>query len=87
MSVQIRISKERQCIAFPFLSIARKKAVHIFRRGGHTACEVRTMAKNKSQKKKSDNKSATNNQWTSTGMENPPAGSDRRDGPGGENKK
>lgn len=45
------------------------------------------MAKNKSQKKKSDNKGATNNQWTSTGMENPPAGSDRRDGPGGENKK
>lgn len=45
------------------------------------------MAKNKSQKKKSDNKSATNNQWTSTGMENPPASSDRRDGPGGENKK
>lgn len=78
-------------MAFPFFVLYGTTVlhddIHIAKHGGHTACEVRTMAKNKSQKKKSDNKSATNNQWTSTGMENPPAGSDRRDGPGGENKK
>ena len=44
------------------------------------------MAKNKSQKKKSDNKSATNNQWTSTGMETPPPARHTREGPRGDNK-
>lgn len=41
-----------------------------------------------SDKNKQDNKkSATNNQWISTGLTRPTDKSDRRDGPGGEDTK
>ncbi len=41
---------------------------------------------NKKDKKRSNEKTAHNNQWVSTGL-NPQDNRERRDGPGGENKK
>lgn len=46
------------------------------------------MAKSKKQKVSSEAqpKTATDNQWFSTGKQSPSARGERRDGPGGENK-
>ena len=41
---------------------------------------------NKNQPKEKSKKTATNNQWTNTGLDRP-ASKERRDGPGGENAK
>jgi len=38
-------------------------------------------------KKKDSKKTATNNQWVSTGILRPSDKTDRRDGPGGEDKR
>ncbi len=46
------------------------------------------MAKSKKHKKSAEEqpKTATDNQWFSTGKQSPSARNERRDGPGGENK-
>lgn len=56
---------------------------------GDTVFEVRKMAKSKKQQKKTEEqpKTATDNQWFSTGKQSPSARDGRRDGPGGENAK
>lgn len=51
---------------------------------GYTLVEVIIMTENK--KKDTNEKTATDNQWTSTGID-PHDQRERRDGPGGENNK